>query len=71
MNWSGCDFVERVPGRMGGVPVVVGSRVTPESLVEHAEDGFTAGQIAWMFSLPRGMVRGVLDFARQSRAEAA
>jgi hypothetical protein len=30
MDWTGCEFVERVPGRMNGVPVVVGSRVTPE-----------------------------------------
>lgn len=71
MDWSGCEFVEQVPGRMGGVPVVVGSRVTPESLVEHADGGFTVGQIAWMFSLPRAKVRKVLEFAGHCRSLAA
>ncbi len=71
MDWSGCEWVEQVPGRMGGVPVVIGSRVTPESVVEHADGGFSVGQIAWMFSLPRNKVRTILEFAVQRRHLAA
>ena len=71
MDWSGCEWVEQVPGRMGGVPVVVGSRVTPETVLEHADGGFTVGQIAWMFSLPRTKVRRVIEFALQRRSQAA
>jgi uncharacterized protein (DUF433 family) len=56
---------------MGGVPVVVGSRVTPETVLEHFDGGFSIGQIAWMFSLPRTKVRNVLSFAGRLRDEAA
>lgn len=71
MDWTGCEWVEEVPGRMSGVPVVIGSRVTPESVVEHADGGFSVGEIAWMFSLPRKKVREVIEFAAQRRRQAA
>jgi uncharacterized protein (DUF433 family) len=56
---------------MSGVPVVIGSRVTPETLLEHADGGFTVAQIAWILSLPRTKVRKVLEFASQWRNQAA
>jgi uncharacterized protein (DUF433 family) len=71
MDWSGCEYVEQVPGRMSGIPVVVGSRVTPESVLEHADGGFSVGQIAWMFSLPRNKVRKVIEYAVRQRSQAA
>ena len=71
MDWSGCGCVEQVPGRMGGVPVISGSRVTPESIVEHAAGGFSVGQIASLFTLPRAKVRKVIDFATQRSSMAA
>jgi len=71
MDWTGCEWVEQVPGRMGGVPVVIGSRVTPEAVLTYFEDGFSVGQIAWNFSLSRAKVRGVLAFAGKSVQAAA
>ena len=71
MDLSGCECVEQVPGRMGGVAVVLGSRVTPESVVEHSNGGFSGAQIAWMFSLPRTKVRKVLEYVVRHRSLAA
>ncbi len=71
MDWSGCEWVEQIPGRMGGVPVIVGSRVTPESVVEHLDGGFSVAQIARMFSLPRARVRRVVEWAMHCRNVAA
>ena len=71
MDWTGCEWVERVPGRMGGVPVVVGSRVTPESVVENFDGGMTVGQIAWNYSLPRSKVQGILEFVHRLAQTAA
>ena len=71
MDWSGCDCVEQVPGRMSGVPVISGSRVTPETVMEHAEGGFSVGQIASLFTLPRAKVRKVIEFVTQRRNVAA
>ena len=61
-DWTACAFVERVPGRMSGVPVVVGSRVTPESLLENYAD-FSVLEVAEMFGLSEPEVLGVLQFA--------
>ncbi len=33
MDWTGCDLVEQVEGRCGGVPTVVGTRVFPDAIV--------------------------------------
>ena len=69
IDWTGCKWVEQVPGRRDGVPVVAGSRVTPETIVENFDDGVSSvGQVAWMFSLPRAKVLGVLEFADRSVA---
>lgn len=71
MDWSGCECVKQVPGRMGGMLVVSGSRVTPESVMEHAAGGFSVGQIASLFTLPRARVRKVIEFATQRFSAAA
>lgn len=63
MDWTGCKYVERVPGKMGGVPVLVHSRVTPESVVENYEDVDSPEEVADMFDLEIESVRGVLEFA--------
>ena len=35
MDWSGCEYVERVPGKVGGRPVIQGTRIESDlSLVE-------------------------------------
>jgi uncharacterized protein (DUF433 family) len=69
MDWTGCEWVESVPGRLAGVPVVVGSRVTPETVLEHTDSGLGVGQIAWI-TVPRTKVRKVIEFAMQ-RQQAA
>ena len=71
MDWAGCEFVEQVPGRMAGVPVITETRVTPETVTEHAAGGFSVGEIAWMFSIPRRKVRGILEYVRRQQRIAA
>jgi uncharacterized protein (DUF433 family) len=39
MDWSGCDLVEVVPGRVGGVPILKGSRVLADSIMQNNEGG--------------------------------
>ena len=63
IDWTGCEWVEVVPGRMGGVPTVVDSRVTPQVLVDCFDDGDSVRLIGFTYSLPARKVRGVLRFA--------
>jgi uncharacterized protein (DUF433 family) len=46
MDWSDCPAVERVPGKVSGAWLVKGTRIPAQSVVEHADDGYTPEQIA-------------------------
>jgi uncharacterized protein (DUF433 family) len=41
MNWTGCDFVERVEGRCGGAPMLIGTRILQDTFIQGADDGMT------------------------------
>lgn len=71
MDWTGCEFVERVPGRMSGVPVVIHSRVQADGVLENFDGGVSAEEIADLFDLEERSVRGVLEFAGRLKNVAA
>jgi uncharacterized protein (DUF433 family) len=66
IDWSQCDDVESVPDRLSGTWVVKGTRVPAQAIIDNAEDGYTAEQIATEIfdNLPLDRVRGVLRFAK-------
>jgi len=36
INWTGCDLVERVPGKVSGRPIVRGTRILADTIFEDA-----------------------------------
>ncbi len=44
MDWKDCDIVETVPGKMGGRPVIKGTRIEPETVLVDEEYGRTPEQ---------------------------
>ncbi len=44
MDWNGCDIVETVPGKMGGRPIIKGTRIEPETVLIDEEYGRTPEQ---------------------------
>jgi Protein of unknown function (DUF433) len=34
IDWTDCDLVERIPGKMGGEPVIKGTRVRAETIIK-------------------------------------
>jgi uncharacterized protein (DUF433 family) len=69
MDWTGCRFVEQVPGKVGGVPILVHSRMQADGVLENYEDGMTAEEISEDFGLELQAVQGVLMFAKMLRPE--
>jgi uncharacterized protein (DUF433 family) len=67
IDWSGCDDVEQVPGRVSGQPVVVGTRILAQGVIDNAEDGYTPEQIANEIyeGLPVERARRIIDYARR------
>jgi uncharacterized protein (DUF433 family) len=65
IDWSKCDDVESVPGKVSGAWVLKDTRVQAQAVVDNARDGFTAEEIATeIFELPLERVKAVLRFAK-------
>ncbi len=65
VDWSKCEDVESVPGKVSGAWVLKGTRVQAQAVVDNARDGFTAEEIATeIFELPLERVKAVLRFAK-------
>ena len=67
IDWSDCPLVERDPFKLGGVPILIGTRMQADSIVENYEGGSPINEIAYNFSIPEETIRAVLAYAQQRR----
>ena len=64
MDWAGCELVERVPGKVGGVPVVKGTRIPADTVVIDHELGSPVEEIHENFpTLTIDTINKLLAFA--------
>ncbi len=71
MDWTGCADVEVIPGKVSGVPLVRGSRVQADSVVESFLLGESVEEIAYSFTLDQALVESVLRFAMSRSIQVA
>jgi uncharacterized protein (DUF433 family) len=64
MDWSGCPLVESDPYKLGGVPILKGTRMQADSIVENYEWGSPVEEISYNFSIPEETIRLVLEYAQ-------
>ena len=65
IDWSQCEDVESVPGRVSGAWVIKGTRVQADAVVDNARAGCTPEEIATeIFELPVERVKAVLRYAK-------
>ena len=69
MDWGDCPLVEVVPGKVSGVPILKGTRVQADSIVENFEDGSPVEEISENFAIPETTIRAVLAFAANKRKQ--
>ncbi len=63
IDWSNCPIVERVADRMHGVPVVKGTRMPADGVVENYLTGSPIEEIAENFGLRENDIRTILNYA--------
>jgi uncharacterized protein (DUF433 family) len=63
VDWSGCPIVEVVPGKVSGVPIIRGSRVPADQVIENYDAGESPEDIAYNFDLNPEDIRAVLAYA--------
>ena len=70
LDWSQCSAVEKIPGKVRGVWVFVGTRVPVRALFENIESGATVDEfLEWFPGVTREQVEAVLDHAQRSLTE--
>jgi uncharacterized protein (DUF433 family) len=63
MDWSDCPIVEINPRKVSGAPILKGTRVQADSIVENFEDGSPVEEIAENFAIPESAIREILAYA--------
>jgi uncharacterized protein (DUF433 family) len=66
LDWSECQAVESIPGKVSGAWVFRGTRMPVATVFENLEAGATIEEIMEWFDLTREQLTAVLDFAARS-----
>jgi len=70
MDWSECSEVEQIPGKVSGQPVVKGTRILPDAIVEDYELGSRVEEIHENYpSLPMEKIRKLIAFAHSHQPQ--
>lgn len=67
IDWSECPLVEVKPGVQSGAPVLRGTRMPVDAIVDNFDYGLSAAEIAEQFEVPADLVEAVLAYAAGHR----
>jgi uncharacterized protein (DUF433 family) len=71
IDWTACELIERVPGKVSGRPVVRGTRIMPDAIVGSYDLGETIDELREVFpSLSVARIQRLIEFAHAQRAQA-
>jgi len=51
MDWTECEIVEVIPGKVGGLPLIKGTRMPVEQVIGSLDIGETVDEIAYNHDL--------------------
>ncbi len=68
LDWSQCDAVESIPGKVSGAWVFRGTRMPVQTVFDNLEAGMSLSEITDVFDVTPEEVKAVLHFARESLA---
>jgi uncharacterized protein (DUF433 family) len=67
LDWSQCDAVESIPGKVSGAWVLKGTRMPVSAIFENIAGGASIDDLMeWFDGLDREQVKAVIEFAAQS-----
>jgi uncharacterized protein (DUF433 family) len=72
IDWTDCELVERVPGKVSGRPIVRGTRILADTIVQDAELGSPLEEIHENYpDLPIADIQRLIAFAHSHRVQRA
>jgi uncharacterized protein (DUF433 family) len=70
IDWMACELIETVPGKVSGRPVVRGTRILPDAIVDSFDLGETLEELREGFpSLSSSQIKRLIDFAHVQRGQ--
>lgn len=70
INWTDCELVERVAGKVSGRPIVRGTRILADTIVQDAELGCPPEEIHENYpDLPIADIQRLIAFADSHRIQ--
>jgi uncharacterized protein (DUF433 family) len=68
IDWTICELIEQVPGKVSGRPVVRGTRILPDAIVNSYDLGESIEDLHEGFpSLSVGQIMRLIEFAHAQR----
>jgi uncharacterized protein (DUF433 family) len=65
-EWTLCPLVEINPQKVSGAPVLKGTRLPVQAVLDNHRDGMTPAEISEQFEVPEERVREILDYVAQA-----
>jgi uncharacterized protein (DUF433 family) len=70
IDWMACELIERIPGKVSGRPVVRGTRILPDAIVDSYDLGETLEELRQGFpSLSVAQIKRLIEFAHAQRGQ--
>ena len=70
IDWTQCELIECVPGKVSGRPVVRGTRIMPEAITGSYELGETIEELAEGFpALSVQQIQRLIEFAHNRKRD--
>jgi uncharacterized protein (DUF433 family) len=70
IDWTQCELIEQVPGKVSGRPVVRGTRIMPDAIVDSYDLGETIEELQEGFpSLSVSQIKRLIEFAHAQRGQ--
>ena len=60
IDWNGYAMVERNPSKLSGTPILRGSRMPAQGIIENYMSGYSPDEVADLFELPKSGVRALV-----------
>ena len=68
VDWTGCELVERIPGKVSGQPIVRGTRILADTIVRDYELGQSLEEIReGSPALSAAQIKRLVGFAQSRR----
>ena len=67
VDWSQCTLVESNPRVLSGAPVLRGTRMPANAIVDNFDYGMSVAEISEQFELPPDRVQAILSYAQGHR----